>query len=238
MDNFSYNQIVEEFKSLEQLTPKEKYKKLPTIAFHASQALEKSNNLEEIAFYVSIFKRAGENRLLNRAKQKEFELKGISEIKTIKTQEKDVQIESGLIGVGDPTLAHQGDYDQGKIIDLIKTGRFFCVGTGGDGTFGAILRLVDASEPLANPKEYKNIISNSSIATIEIKSGNVKCADFFDVGRSDIDSPELEVPNGFYNVCFYLKELPKKFFGFVIVLSKTNKINSELSELKEIETLG
>ena len=202
----------------------------------AESALKTANDVDEIGFYAKIFKMANNSRLLNKAKVKEFELKGISEVKTLKTKLGSVNIESGLISVGDPTLGYKNEYDTKKIVEEMNQGNFYCIGSGGDGTFDVILRQVDVDEPLLGPKEYKFITSNSKTSVIKITSGFVKCADFWDVSQSEVPGVGYEIENGFYKTAFYLKEIRDKYFGFVVVLSKTGKIYTP--ELTEIETLG
>ena len=236
MSSQNYSIVEEEFNSLQTLTPKEKYKKIRSVASLAETALKTANDVDEIGFYAKIFKMANNSRLLNKAKVKEFELKGISEVKTLKTKLGSVNIESGLISVGDPALSYKNEYDTKKIVEEMNQGNFYCIGSGGDGTFDVTLRQVGVDEPLLGPKEYKFITNNSKTSVIKITSGFVKCADFWDVSRSAVGGVGYEIENGFYKTAFYLKEIRDKYFGFVVVLSKTDKIYAP--ELTEIETLG
>jgi hypothetical protein len=231
-----YQKIVDEYKKIESLSPKERYKRIKSIAYLAGKALPNCNDLDELSFYTVIFKKAMNSRLMNKALAKQLQLKGITEIKTLKTQLTHVEIESGLMAVGDPELAYKGSYDLQKAVEAMNKGDFYCIGTGGDGTHDVILRLVDCPEPLATPKEHKFIINNSEVGIIRIVSGKIKCSDFCAIGDRNWHGAEYEVDNGFYKVCFYQKDIRDKFYGYIVVLAKIDQFNS--NQFKDIEGLG
>jgi hypothetical protein len=232
----TYHEILEIYNNLLTLPPKEKYKKIRSVAALAAKALIETQDTHELAFYANIFKMADNSKLLNKAKVKEFELKGIAEVKTLKTKLGAVNIESGMIAVGDPTLGYTHEYSTKDVVYRMNQYDFYCVGTGGDGSFDVTLRLVDIDEPLLGPKEYKFIINNSKTSVINITSGYIKCSDFWDIAHNEVQGVGYEIENGYYKVAFYLKSIRDKYFGFVIVLSKTDA--KDVQEIAEIETLG
>lgn len=236
----NHQQVLDEYTKAQNLAPKEKYRKMRSVATLAKAALNKATSLEEINLYSKIFKDTENFRLLSLAKSKEYELKGISNISTLKTKLGVVNIESGLIAVGDPLAGYQGSFDTSSVLERMNKGDFYCVGTGGDGSFDVTLRLVGVDEPLLGQKEYKFIVGNSKTALIKISSGFVKCADFWDLSRGKDPSNNFGVgyaiENGFYKVSFYLKNIPDRYFGFVAVLAKSERQKTE--ELTDIEVLG
>jgi len=236
MQKTTYNEVQEAYNNLLNLTPKEKYKKIRSVAALAENALKNVSDIKELVLYSEIFKLADNSRLLNKAKSKELELKGISKIKTLKTKLGSVNIESGLISVGDPSLGYTGEYNKDEVIKSMNQNRFYCVDTGGDGIFDITLRVVDIDEPLLGPKEYNFIISTSKTSVINIRSGIIKCSDFWDLSNKEVPGISYELDNGYYKVAFYLKVIRDKYFGFVVVLCKTNSLDFE--ELVDIENLG
>lgn len=221
MNTESYLNVLNEFENILKLPPREKYKKLRTVAYHAECALDESECFEEIELYSKIFKMAGNSWLLNKAKLREFKLKGIDEIKTIKTKLGLVMIESGLIAVGDPKLGPQAYENEKSVAEEMNMGNFYCISTASDGGFDVTLRLVDCEEPFAEPKEYKFIENNSKTSFIKIESGFIKCADFWDLRNETIQSVGYELEKGFYKVAFYRKLIRDKYAGYVVVLSKS-----------------
>lgn len=138
-----YDTVQEAFNNLQNLSPKEKYRKIRSVANLAEKALNNASDIKEIELYYRIFKLSGNSRALNRCKSKELELRGITEIKTLNTKFGVVNIESGLIAIGDPSLGYTGEYNSMNVVNSMNQNNFYCVGTGGDGTFDVTLRLVD-----------------------------------------------------------------------------------------------
>ena len=237
MHSPNYLDVQNAFAELQKLTPKEKYKKIRSVAALAEKALKDASDVNELALYSTIFKSAGNSRLLNKAKTKEYELRGITDIKTLKTKLGTVNVESGLIAVGDPNTGYKAEYNLQKILgEMNDNHAFYCVGTGGDGTFDVTLRLVDINEPLLGAKEHKFILNTSSTATIKISSGYIKCADFWDISNSATAGVGYEIENGYYKVAFYLKDIKDKYFGFVVILTKTtNEAPNNLTELETVD---
>lgn len=235
MQTPTYSELLESYNNLLTLSPKEKYKKVKSVAFLAAKALDETQNIEELELYSNIFKMADNSRLLNKAKVKEFELKGITEVKTLKTKLGTVSVESGMISVGDPALGYSSEYNVNDVLDKINQHDFYCVGTGGDGSFDLTLRLVNINEPLLGPKEYKFIKSNSKTSVIRIASGFIKCADFWDVSKKEVPGVGFEIENGYYKTAIYFKEIRNKYLGFVVVLSKTtDSIDVKISEIEKL----
>src|SRR3989344_8303654 len=134
-----------------------------------------------------------------------------------------VSSESGVLGVGDPTLQIPDGLNPDQWLKHIKDGNASCCNTGGDGTFGVIIRTSEDSLDLL-PEEGEKISSLSSPTLINVPSGNLVIADMANLG--DLKLPAgcvlYSIDPGIYECMIHMCDNePKEFLGFVIVLKKS-----------------
>lgn len=147
-----------------------------------------------------------------------------------------VSIESGTLGVGDPTL-QVPNLNPDQWLKHIKDGNAVCCDTGGDGTFGVIIRASKDSLDLL-PEEGEKISNLSSPILINIPSGKLVVADMGDLGSS-VNSLQYTVGPGIYECMIHMCDNePKEFLGFVIVLKKSEATEAKNEKVWEIEQLG
>lgn len=220
------------------LSLKEKIKLSHTLGFYVFQAYKAGEHtIEDLKLYIECLKKFG-NRThqLSQVIAKFYELTG-GEPKILATKLSGINIESGTIAVSDinyqPQPFDSAAFDTNLLNDM-NSGKAFYWGTGGDGGFDINLRLIDGQEPSVTSKEVRFIISSSSLATIAVPSGVLGITD---VGLDANKSPvQLKVEPGNYLVRVHLKDIPDKFFGFVVVVCKTDL--PAKNNFIEIEGLG
>lgn len=151
-----------------------------------------------------------------------------------------VSIESGVLGVGDPSLQVPGGLHPDLWLQHIKTGNAAACGTGGDGTFGLIIRESKDSLDLL-PEEGEKISSLSSPLLINLPTGNVVVADMgnLDDVKPPMHSMQFKVDPGVYQCMIHMCDNPtKEFLGFVVVLKRTDLPEAKNETIWEIEELG
>jgi hypothetical protein len=223
----------------ESLSPKEKYHGKDKLAHFIHLAFKTGDyTVDDLKFYVdTLGKLKTENRWFSQIIGKYYELIG-GEPLTLATKLGGVAIESGTMAVSDsgfvPRPYTDADTFEKELLEDMNQGRIFYWGTGGDGGFGAILRCIDGQEPSVNPKEFRFIQSSSSTAVISVPSGELVVTDIgLDIADSKV---RIKVEPGNYLVRAHLKDLYDKFFGFVIVVCKTDL--PAVNNITEIEGLG
>ena len=100
-----------------------------------------------------------------------------------------VSIESGVLGVGDQSLQISGGLHPDKWLQHVKDGKAAGCETGGDGTFGVIIRVTKESLDLL-PEEGEKISSLSSPILISVPTGNLAIAD---MGFLDDPKPPTDI---------------------------------------------
>ncbi|KKR68205.1 MAG: hypothetical protein UU09_C0014G0007 [Microgenomates group bacterium GW2011_GWA2_40_6] len=215
------------------LSPKEKYRLAPKINSFIIQAFKSGpNNLADLEKFLDLLKKfPGSPRDLSQVIGQYYTLKG-GEPKTLVTKLGTISVEGGTISVSDTAFQNRyinsssAEFDR-FIIEDMQQGKIFHFSTGGDGTYDIILRCVDGPEPVANPKEYRFLLESSPTYIIAIPSGKVVVSDF---GHDLPHSPlQLDVAPGNYKVASHHKEISDKFYGYVIVLCKTDLPATNLS---------
>src|SRR3989344_9606733 len=148
-----------------------------------------------------------------------LKVQGAGEPQIITEKRGGVAVESGVIGVGDPTkgIRDGEDYMDDGLAKLEAEGRNMYIHTGGDGHFDIKLRVVTGPEPVLPAAEYKKIIGSQE-AKISIESGKVAVADMWGAGDEKW-AMTMEVENGTYKIAAYMFDTAK-FFGYVIVMCK------------------
>ncbi len=148
-----------------------------------------------------------------------------------------VSIESGVLGVGDPTLQIPDGLNPDLWLKHIKDGNAACCDTGGDGTFGIIIRTSEDSLDLL-PEEGEKISSLSSPILINVPSGKIIVADMCDL-EPQVSNIQYSIDPGIYECMIHMCDNePKEFLGFVIVLKKSEATEARNDKVWEIEQLG
>ena len=166
----------------------------------------------------------------------------IFDIITVMTESllKDVSIESGVLSVGDPTLQPSDGVDPNNWLTHTKDGNAVCCHTGGDGTFGVIIRTTLESFNLL-PDEGQLISSLSAPLFLNVTSGAVVVADMA-ILHEEAQKPQpflFKVEPGVYQCMIHMCENQESgFFGFIILLKKTDNVIAKNDNLREIEQLG
>jgi hypothetical protein len=113
-----------------------------------------------------------------------------------------VSVEGAALGLGDPTL-HSAGPEAWE--DDLRAGRRALATTGSDGVYACELRLVEASEPVLEAKEYARLYSSTGAATIEVRSGRVVLGDAAraDLGAGDKKPLAITVAPGLYRAIFF-----------------------------------
>lgn len=151
-----------------------------------------------------------------------------------------VSIESGVLGVGDPSLQISGGLHPDKWLQHVKDGKAAGCETGGDGTFGVIIRVTKESLDLL-PEEGEKISSLSSPILISVPTGNLAIADmgFLDDPKPPMYSMRFKTDPGVYQCMIHMCDnQPKEFLGFVIVLKNAGSTEAKNDKIFEIEQLG
>jgi len=150
-----------------------------------------------------------------------------------------VSIESGVLGIGDPSLQVKGGLHPDYWVEHIRQGKAAGVGTGGDGMFGVIVRKTEDSLDLL-PEEGEKISGLREPLTISVPSGKLNVSDMAILDEPDAAGKNLYlIEPGIYSCMIHMCDNPsKEFFGFVIVLKKSGSPAAINENVREIETLG
>ena len=221
-----------------QSSPKEKYKLKDKLSDYIESAALCENTAEALSAYIQLFQKIkAEPKFSAKTISRYVQLITGGEPKKIAGKQGTYSVESGTLTLSDPSFNSfsQVGNDVDKIlIEAINIGQAFVWGTGGDGTYDIILRLIDSPIPVANPKEYRFITDSSPVAIIKVTTGSVAISD---MGLDAKESPlKLEVPNGNYKVQVYAKQFIEKFEGYVIVLCPTlDPATNTFSEIASLQ---
>jgi len=149
------------------------------------------------------------------------ELGGGKKTSVLKEIKGKVQVESGMVGVGDSSFnINFKDYKETEFVEIIKKGEYLFFRTGGDGDFGAKLRFVTGDEPIAH---------------INFPSGKVRLSDLHHKDDEG-NGLTMEVEPGVYKVAVYTYDVPEKYFGFITVMSKTTE--APTNKVEKLDVLG
>lgn len=150
----------------------------------------------------------------------------------------DVSIESGVLAIGDPVLQAVNLHPD-KWVQQIKDGKAICVGTGGDGLFGVIVRESNDSFDLL-AEEGEKIARLSRPFVVDVPSGRLNISDmaFLDQPNPGMRSIQYGVNPGVYECMIYLCENEaKEFYGYIIVLKRSDRTEAKNENVSDIETL-
>ncbi len=146
-----------------------------------------------------------------------------------------VSVESGVLAIGDPSIQKR-DVSPDDLIDLTKEGVALYCATGGDGIFGVILR--ESTNFQIQPGDGVKVSSLSSPLLINLPGGVVNVADMYELANTS-DENSLKVSPGIYECMVHLCQNEEtKFFGFIVILNKSEKKEAQNSNVWEIEQLG
>ena len=207
------------------LTPKEKYKICFKIGDFVVQAFKSGDYLaQDLKDYLTYLKKYPTNpRNISQITAKYYEFTG-GKPKIITSKLGSIAVESGTIGISDssfvPPASNGSDEFQKNLIDSMNQGVIFYCGTSGDGTFGIDLRYLDGQEPAVDPKEIDSIVESTGTAVISVPTGNISVTD---IGYDAATSPvQIKVEPGNYLIRVHFKEIEDKFYGFVVIVCKTD----------------
>lgn len=207
------------------LTPKERYQIAFKIGNFVIRAFKAGNyTIDDLKNYLSYLKKYPCNpKDISQITAKFYELSGEAP-KTISTKLGFVAIESGTIGISDssfvPPVSEGSDELQKNLIESMNQGQIFYCSTSGDGTFDIDLRCISGQEPAVTPQEISSIIESTGTAVISVPTGNLSVTDLgYDAAKSPA---QLKIESGNYLVRIHLKDGGDEFFGFVIVVCKTD----------------
>lgn len=225
--------------NIESLTVKEKMHLTPTLNYYLFQAYKAGEyTVDDLKFYIENLKKYhAPSHQLSQVIAKLYVLTG-GEPKILATKLGSISVESGTIAVSDISYLPQPFIDSTSfdksLIDDVNSGKAFYWGTGGDGAFDINLRWIEGQEPSVTPREVRFIIASSSQSIISVPSG-VLC--ITDVGLDADKSPvQLKVDPGNYLVRVHQKDIRDKYFGYVVVVCKTDQ--APHNHFTDIEGLG
>ena len=174
---------------------------------------------------------------------------GFSEPRTLTSKRGFIDIESGMIAIGDPDslkeinqnwrnkmksascIEQSSVFDQ-LLIDAVNSHRGFYLNTGGDGRRACQIRLVDCQYPIVSAKEMRFVRASTNDYCIKISSDNLSIIDFHDINNQH--GVSLKVEPGYYKVATYYFFIPNKVDSFYVILVATDK--PEPNTLNSIDT--
>ena len=163
---------------------------------------------------------------------------GFSEPRTLASKRGFVDIESGIIAIGDPdslketnqnwrkklesaNCIEQSSFLDQLLIDAVNNHLGFYLNTGGDGRMACQIRLVDCQYPIVSAKEMRFVRAATSDYCIKISSDNLSIIDFHDINNQH--GVSLKVEPGYYKVATYHFFMPDKVDSYYVILVATDK---------------
>lgn len=201
--------------------------KLLEQAAHLSERAFKSGQTDkkELQLYLSAIRRyqstyrisdSGFSLCAVRIAQKLYELDGVGEVTTLATKQSSVATESGTLQIADAHFVNDREYDPKRVVAQMNHGELFLWGTGGDGTFDVIIRLVDSKIPVPTQKEYRIVTGATPLGWLHVRSSEVVVTDMaYDSKHS---TARLKLKPGNYQVGVFARDIPDKFYGYLVVL--------------------
>lgn len=224
----SYHQIKQAWEISKAQDAKAHRKQIRTLVAQIGSSKEALTS-DSALFYIEVLKEAcklfdpgfdaGASRILSKMIPKYLELTGNDKFEIVSETKKSKDLGVGLYIIADPLFKDEA-YEKwsgpnfNQLLDMVNDGKAMVFGTM-DGLLGkAKLRLIDASEPVLQAKEYKKLIDSTSTNVIKVESGKIAIL-FAD--------PEvaLNVEPGNYKVCAHSIG---KGSDFLIVLCKTDDV--------------
>lgn len=229
-----YDTLIDHFRKLSESEDKETM--LAAVRKYAHYVAEASSRLDiedpkKLKQYIDILSDAmaklpygGQyNADLNKMTGKWLELTGNDKASVIKEEKGYAGIESGVFAFGDPELAKElpelKEFTDKELDSHVKTGKIAYLSAEGDGKYGVTVRLLDASEPVLKPNEYKNVIYSTEVLPMKNQSGVFRAGD---MGLYDEhwDVTDMEVEPGDYKAMIFAVDVPDTYFGFIVVLCR------------------
>lgn len=202
----TYEQAKSEWKVIQTLNPKHKYRDLKKLCF--SLELSSKPTVEEIDFFSFLIARSVKTLgSPGKLKKKLAELAlakcrvlgiAIESIENSLKKNFKLQLNTATVGIGDQLHLDKDWFEKEK--DAVESGKVIFFHTAADGLHHIQLRVVQAPEPILTIKEYKRIGSVSSSYIIHVPSGKIAISDFCLKDTARI----FEVPPGNYKVMIYL----------------------------------
>lgn len=230
-----YSQIQQEWKNIQSLEIKNRYKAMRGIANDICNAYKGEDvDPSKLLFYMDVLKQI--NRIHNIPRSRIalskltalwLEITGNSNAKIIKKILGKINLETATIAVGElsyfkEALGAYENYAEQKLLNLINQGKFFIFGTGCDGEHHIQIRVVSSLEPVLSAKEFKCILNSTETFIINLPTGALVVADpcFLDVEKNRLS---INVEPGNYKVCVYHFYIHSKVDSLYIALCKTDE---------------
>jgi len=229
----------------EKLPLKDRRKAFRTASHVAVElGLNSDLELEDIDFCADVIKTclpglsyptATQNKL-TKIYQKKLKLMGIGDPEPVILSKKSghVGIDSGTLMIADPSILDDQVEDYGHWPQIASEGRAYFIGTGGDGTTAAQIRVIDFPFPSLSVKETRFGRDQSDTRVIHIPSGDIVVSD-----PVYWDTPEYSmvatVEPGYYQVSVFVFEIPDKIFSYYFVMCKSDGPHTNtLQDLQEL----
>ena len=253
-----YNEIHELWIISQQQDYREKVKTLRKLSHHIYHLFqERQLNLEDMPACIRIindikkvtdWSKAGSLR--SRITKAWMVGKGFSEPQTIASKSGFVDIESGMITIGDldslketnrnwckkmksANFIEQSSITDQLLINAANNHKGLYLNTGGDGRMACQIRLVNCQHPIVTAKEMRFVRAASSDYSIKISSDKVSIIDFHDIDNQHGES--LKIEPGYYKVATYYFSIPNKVDSYYVILVATDK--PEPNKLNSIDSL-
>ncbi|WP_419421361.1 hypothetical protein ACNVED_14965 (plasmid) [Legionella sp. D16C41] len=229
----NYNEIKQEWESLQSLGIKIRFKLMRTLAHNICELFKKNiTELHQLEFYIDVLKQVNLihdvprfKRTLSKMIAKWLDLKGFTSAKISKKKSGTINTETSTVAIGDPyyltnIIKAYNHYSEKNILALINEAQSYVFSTGYDGLLNIQIRIINSVEPVLLDKEYKYIWNATEIGIISIPTGTLAVADpcFLDVKNNRLC---INIEPGNYKVCVYL--IQSKIESFYIVLCKTDQ---------------
>jgi hypothetical protein len=176
---------------------------------------------------------------------------GFSEPRTMASKRGFVDIESGMIAIGDldslkeinqnwckkmksANFTEQSSIFDQLLINAINNHKGFYFNTGGDGRMACQIRLVDCQHPIVSAKEMRFVTTTNSCCCIKISSDKISITDFHDIENQH--GASLKVEPGYYKIITYHFSIPNKVDSYYVILVAIDK--PEPNMINSIDTIS
>jgi hypothetical protein len=223
--------IINEWNNLSSLVPKDKYEKIKELAHQIVEEVKNNQFAEaDIDTYIKILNQAikvsgfPQKYLKTQAMliSKKLVLSGDDKAEIVSKNFHVVNVEGGMISVGDPSIESSttlNDFSNKSLLEITNQGKRLYFSTGGDGSFEVQLRIVKAHEPVLSEKEYKLVLGSTEMIILEVPSGVIAVGDIGSLDKSEL---KATVGPGNYKVCAYLFDTHNNFRAYYVVCTPTD----------------
>jgi hypothetical protein len=231
----NFEQVKSEFSKINQLNPKEKYRKFKELSFKLE--IHDQLSLEEIELYKQVIESAKKivgfpgslNKKLQQLSGLRLKHLGIKleDLKTILKINFDITLNTAVVGLADKLYFSLNINDHMKEVALlISQGKCLFFSTGYDGIVKIQVRVVNLEYPVFSVKEQKTLLGCSETLDLDMPTGTLVIGDYI----SDIPQKVIEIPPGQYRVCFNLD----KGENYIICMAKITSENRQITNNPEI----